>query len=51
MLKTVPWANTGSDAVKAVHMKPTLITENATEAVGSCCDNGRYLFGDCGNWW
>ena len=28
-----------------------LITENPTEPIGSCCDNGRFIFKDCGNWW
>ena len=28
-----------------------LITENETVAVGSCCDNGRFIFKECGNWW
>lgn len=29
----------------------TLIQENATISGGSCCDNGRYRFKDCGTWW
>lgn len=28
-----------------------LVTEDGTTAVGSCCDDGRYAFKDCGNWW
>ena len=29
----------------------TLVIENATLTRGSCCDNGRFNFKDCGNWW
>ena len=29
-----------------------IITEKYyPEAVGSCCDAGRYVFADCGSWW
>jgi hypothetical protein len=28
-----------------------LITENASLPVGSCCDNGRFKFPECGTWW
>jgi hypothetical protein len=28
-----------------------LITENGTLPVGSCCDDGRFRFADCKNWW
>ena len=28
-----------------------LITENSTQVMGSCCDDGRYQFGNCGTWW
>eukprot|EP01034_Spumella_vulgaris_P025124 gene25124-31543_t len=34
-----------------VREAPVLTVENITESVGSCCDNGRYLFKDCGSWW
>eukprot|EP01034_Spumella_vulgaris_P025887 gene25887-32394_t len=55
MLRTLPWLadkNSPNDtAVSAVHMRTTVHVENVTESVGSCCDNGRYKFADCGNWW
>ena len=28
-----------------------IITEKYTIPTGSCCDNGRFVFKDCGNWW
>lgn len=28
-----------------------LLTESLQESQGSCCDNGRYYFSNCGNWW
>jgi len=28
-----------------------LETEDAYLPKGSCCDNGRFDFRDCGNWW
>jgi hypothetical protein len=29
----------------------TLISEGVGNIRGSCCDDGRYLFKECGNWW
>lgn len=28
-----------------------LVTEDARNPKGSCCDNGRFVFKNCGNWW
>jgi hypothetical protein len=28
-----------------------LVTEDMVEPVGSCCDNGRHVFANCGTWW
>lgn len=51
LLKKLPWHEGSSEAEKAVQMSTIMITENITEAAGSCCDNGRYKFAECGNWW
>ena len=34
-------------------MNIQIISENyySDTAAGSCCDNGRYVFQDCGSWW
>ncbi len=29
----------------------SVFTENLSLSTGSCCDNGRYIFANCGNWW
>ena len=28
-----------------------VLQEDYLSPRGSCCDNGRYVFKDCGNWW
>lgn len=28
-----------------------IIVEDAVSPIGSCCDDGRFVFADCGNWW
>jgi hypothetical protein len=28
-----------------------LVTESYANPAGSCCDDGRFRFRDCGNWW
>ena len=28
-----------------------LITQDLIHIKGSCCDNGRFIFKDCGSWW
>ena len=41
------WPKDSPQNIPDVH----LITENSTQVMGSCCDNGRYQFGNCGGWW
>lgn len=31
--------------------KVELVVEDAWMPKGSCCDDGRFVFGNCGNWW
>ena len=41
------WPKDSPQNIPDVH----LITENSTQVMGSCCDDGRYQFGNCGGWW
>lgn len=36
---------------KILLSKVNLVTEGQNYATGSCCDNGRYVFENCGNFW
>ncbi len=48
---TIPLTGTGNSdtAPSTPQITTTLLhSENITESAGSCCDNGRYKFGDCG---
>jgi len=41
------WTKSDIDRLSSI----VLITENDTLSRGSCCDDGRFIFNNCKNWW